>query len=144
MHGLFAEQFIPAGSFIMEFKGELSSADSYRRDPRNMYDLIGCTKPHVHILPPPLNIVIDARRFGNEVRFARYSCHPNAVIRPILFRKLPLDPSSGGAAGLQEADIEPELLFGLFAIGDISKMHEITVGWEWDDLHIVHLLPRLV
>ncbi len=138
MHGLFSEQYIPAGSFITEFKGELSSADDYRSDPRNMYDLAGCTKPHVHLFPPPLNLAIDARRFGSEARFARYSCHPNAVLRPILFSKVETDEN-----GI-ETQHEPELLFGLFAIGDISKMHEITVGWEWDDLHIVHLLPQLV
>ena len=142
MHGLFAEQYMPAGSFICEIKGELGSADTYRADPRNMYDLAGCTKPHVHLFPPPLNIAIDARRFGTEARFARSSCHPNAVIRPILFRRMPAGEHAHAdiSAELQE----PELLFGLFAIGDIGKMHEITVGWEWDDLHIVHLLPQLV
>lgn len=39
---------------------------------------------------------------------------------------------------------EPELLFGIFALTEIPKTHEITLGWEWDDDHIVHFLPELV
>ncbi|KAN0065929.1 SET domain-containing protein 3 [Thecaphora frezii] len=167
MHGLFADTPIPAGAFICEYRGELYSADAYRKDPINQYAALGAVKPHVHLLPPPLNLAIDARRFGNEGRFARFSCHPNAVLRPILFRRR---PTAGGGLRSQDrsrsptpsiikaqamfsatteteaapSNDEPELLFGLFAITDISKTHEITLGWEWDDAHIVHFLPELV
>ncbi|PWN50036.1 SET domain-containing protein, partial [Violaceomyces palustris] len=160
MHGLFADTPIPAGAFISEYRGELYSADRYRKDPINQYASLGAVKPHVHLFPPPLNLAIDARRFGNEARFARFSCHPNAVLRPILFRQ------TGVVSGLRSHDgsrshspaihnkftdgspraasDEPELLFGIFAINDIARTHEITLGWEWDDAHIVHFLPDLV
>ncbi|KAJ9473916.1 SET domain-containing protein [Pseudozyma hubeiensis] len=167
MHGLFADASIPAGAFISELRGELYVADAYRNDPINQYAALGATKPHVHLLPPPLNLVIDARRFGNEARFARYSCHPNAVLRPILFypngqpparsrtasrAQSPASALASSARNNRYADTppaefrsdEPQLLFGLFALTDISRTHEITVGWEWDDAHIVHFLPELV
>ena len=171
MHGLFAEASIPAGTFISEFRGELYSADTYRKEPINQYAALGTVKPHVHLLPPPLNLTIDARRFGNEARFARFSCHPNAVLRPILFRRTAegsapelhsqqgsrshspypnvnaeggSKTASGAASPAAAPSDEPELLFGIFAISDISRSHEITLGWEWDDAHIVHFLPELV
>ncbi|KAJ1033875.1 hypothetical protein NDA16_000083 [Ustilago loliicola] len=173
MHGLFADGSIPAGAFISELRGELYSASTYRNDPINQYAALGATKPHVHLLPPPLNLAIDARRYGTEARFARFSCHPNAVLRPILFRasgQLPArsrtssraqSPATAAAAvassalsmrQLRYADTppaeprseEPQLLFGLFALTDIPRTHEITLGWEWDDAHIVHFLPELV
>lgn len=129
MHGIFADTYIPAGAFIVEYRGELYSADTYRANPINQYAQMGTTKPHVHMFPQPLNMVVDARMYGNSARFARSSCHPNAVLRSILH----YDGSS---------DI-PKLLFGLFAISPIPKSHEITLGWEWDDHHIVHILPTL-
>lgn len=163
MHGLFADSAIPAGAFITEYRGELLSADKYRSDPLNQYAALGAVKPHVHVFPPPLNLAVDARRFGTESRYARFSCHPNAVLRPILFHRAEGDagsrsrsrsssPNSKMATGVEgdgvrqsgETSAEPELLFGLFAISDIGRMHEITLSWEWDDAHIVHFLPELV
>lgn len=129
MHGLFSDTHIPAGAFIMEYCGELYSADTYRANPINQYAKMGTPKPRVHLFPRPLNLAIDARMYGNPARFARSSCHPNAVLRPILH----YDGSSD----------MPRLVFGLFAIAPISRSHEITVGWEWDDHHIVHALPAL-
>lgn len=129
MHGLFSDTYIPAGAFIMEYLGELYSADTYRSNPINQYAQMGTTKPHVHLFPQPLNMVVDARMYGNSARFARSSCHPNAVLRSILH----YDGSS---------DI-PRVSFGLFAISAIPKSQEITLGWEWDDHHIVHILPTL-
>ena len=129
MHGLFADQRIPAGAFIRPYYGELQNADRYRADPLNQYARLGCAKPHVCLLPPPLNVALDARVYGCEARFVRSSCHPNAVLRPILLRN--------------EDGAEPRLQFGLFAIAPIPRSHEVTVGWDWDDAHIVHLLPEL-
>ncbi|SPO28170.1 uncharacterized protein UTRI_04560_B [Ustilago trichophora] len=170
MHGLFADGSIPAGAFISELRGELYSASAYRNNPINQYAALGATKPHVHLLPPPLNLAIDARRYGNEARFARFSCHPNAVLRPILFHpngqpsvrsrtssraQSPapaLTPLTSASRNQRYADTppvesrseEPQLFFGIFALTDIPRTHEITLGWEWDDAHIVHFLPELV
>ncbi|KAL9936439.1 hypothetical protein V8E36_004507 [Tilletia maclaganii] len=164
MHGLYADGAISAGTFITEFRGEISNADAYRADPINQYGALGTTKPHVHTFPPPLNIAIDARRYGTEARFARPSCHPNAVLRPIVLgpsgsKSTDSEPGDATAVsshaesvpkreGTTPTEATPtgktELLFGIFAISDINRGHEITLGWEWDDLHIVHFLPELV
>ncbi|CAD6904693.1 unnamed protein product [Tilletia controversa] len=151
MHGLYTDVAISAGTFIGEYRGEIASADAYRADPINQYAALGTTKPHVHILPPPMNIAIDARRYGTETRFARPSCHPNSVLRPIVLRAPTNDEAPAGepkedasSTAAQKPKEETEMLFGLFAVSDINRGHEITLGWEWDDLHIVHFLPELV
>lgn len=129
MHGLFADAPIAPGAFIAEYRAEVYDAETYRADPINQYSKIGTVKPHVHLLPPPLSLALDARRYGTAVRFVRSSCHPNAVLRPVLHAP-PSEP--------------PRLVFGLFALASIPRHHEVTIGWEWDDAHIVHLLPSLV
>ncbi|WFD33123.1 hypothetical protein MSPP1_004180 [Malassezia sp. CBS 17886] len=132
MHGVFADAAIPPGAFICEYRGELYSADDYRADRINQYAHMGTPKPHVHLFPPPLNMALDARRNGTASRFVRASCHPNAVLRPVLHYA---DEAGSGM---------PQLVFGVFALAPIARSHEITVGWEWDDAHLVHLLPDLV
>lgn len=128
MHGVFAEMHVPAGAFLGRYTAELYSADAYRRHPVNQYSRIGCTKPHVHLFPPPLNLAVDARRCGSPLRYIRSSCHPNAVLRPIV-HCAPNAP--------------PTPHFGVFAIAPIARQHEVTLGWEWDDAHITHILPTL-
>lgn len=150
MHGLFAEASIPTGCFISVYTGELLSAERYRENSINQYRQIGASKPCTHIFPPPLSICIDARRYGNIARFARSSCHPNTVIRPIIHRKTAsFQAEEDDVESLREmdhnsGDEKVDVHFGLFAISDIPKGHEITLGWEWDDCHIVHILPQLV
>lgn len=172
MHGLFAGNAIPAGAFITEFRGELTTSASYLANPANQYSVLGASKPHVHLFPPPLSLAIDARRFGTEARFARYGCHPNAAIRPILLKysastdianieesefasQTPIGLTSSRAGtptfanygnGAWESGTPegPELRFGLFALSNIARSHEIILGWEWDDQHIVHFLPELI
>ena len=128
MHGVFAEASVPSGAFLGLYTAEVYSADTYRAHPVNQYGRLGCSKPHVHILPPPLNLAVDARRAGSQMRYIRSSCHPNAVLRPVLH-------CAPGAA--------PVPSFGVFAIAPIARQHEVTLGWEWDDAHIAHVLPSL-
>ncbi|KAL7423378.1 SET domain-containing protein 3 [Cryptotrichosporon argae] len=123
MYGVFAEDTIAAAAFIGEYRAEVMDAESYRHDPINQYAHLGLPKPHVRALGPPVNLVLDARGYGSEMRFVRSACHPNAVLRPIL--------------------VEARLKFGLFAARDISKGEEIVLAWEWDDQHIVHALRAI-
>lgn len=51
----------------------------------------GLPQPHVHLLPPPLSLALDARLAGTEAHFATNGCRPNAVLRPVLCA-----PSKGG------------------------------------------------
>jgi len=137
MYGLYADNPIVKGDLIGEVLGEILAGELYRSDPINQYRSLGVPKPAVRALPAPLNLVIDQRGFGNETRFARNSCHPNAVLRPVVFSKKASAAESGGAD-------EPILLLGLFASREIRGREEISVAWDWDDDHIVHALQPIL
>lgn len=130
LYGVFATEQLSVGSFVGEFKSEIMDAASYRLDPINQYSALGVPKPYVRSVGPPVNLILDARSYGCEMRFVRSGCHPNAVIRPIFFRS--------------EGDSNPKLLFGVFAAREISKNDEVVLGWEWDDQHVVHTLRAVI
>lgn len=129
IYGVCTEEPVSMGACIGEYRGEVIDCESYRRDPINQYAGLGTPKPFVRSLGPPVNLMIDSRAYGNDLRFVRSSCHPNAVLRPLLIRS---------------EDGHVRLKFGLFASRDISKKEEITLGWEWDDQHVVHALKSLI
>lgn len=91
-------------------------------------------KPHVHLVPPPLSVALDARMAGNEARFIRSGCRPNAVLRPVLC------PSKQSGD-----DNEPGVLkFAVFALRDLKASEEVVLSWEWDDGAVVHQLPAII
>ncbi|OCF38825.1 hypothetical protein I317_07398 [Kwoniella heveanensis CBS 569] len=130
IYGVFADEPVMQGSFIGEFRGEIVDCGTYRRDPINQYASLGMPKPHVRSIGPPINLMIDARGYGCDLRFVRSGCHPNVVLRPLLWRKADGEP--------------PKLKFGLFAARDIGKKTELILGWEWDDQHVVHSLRSVI
>ncbi|WVQ75301.1 hypothetical protein IAR50_004917 [Cryptococcus sp. DSM 104548] len=134
--GLFAASAIPTGSFIGEYLAEIQDPAKYRRDPVNQYALLGTCKPGVRTVGPPVDLILDARSYGSEMRFVRSSCRPNAVIRVIIHR-----PSSGDKGKREQGG--GRVTFGIFASENISKKQEILLGWEWDDAHLVHSVPAL-
>ena len=129
VYGVFMDDRIAIGAFVGEFRGSLIDCETYRKDPVNQYAGLGVPKPYVHSLGPPINLIVDARGYGNELRFVRNGCHPNVVLRPLLWRR------EGG---------EPKLRFGLFASRPIEKNEEIILAWEWDDSHVVHSIQHVV
>lgn len=129
--GVFADQPVSAGAFIGEYKGEIMQAQAYRQDPINQYSGLGMPKPFVRALGPPVDLMIDARGYGGELRFIRSGCHPNVVIRPTLFR---------ATSGIENSTT---LAFGVFATRPLAKKEELVLGWEWDDQHVVHFLDVL-
>lgn len=59
-----------------------------------------------------LEICVDARSFGNEARFIRRSCTPNAEVRHV---------------------IEDGMLhLYIYSLRSISKGSEITIGFDYD------------
>ena len=93
-HALFAGSHVPAGSFIAPLKGEVRDLAAHLADPIEQYALLGALKGGVRGLPAPWSAVLDQRRYGDEVRFARSGCHPNAVVRVVRLD----EPSSAAAA----------------------------------------------
>ncbi|WVF70388.1 hypothetical protein IAT40_005178 [Kwoniella sp. CBS 6097] len=126
IYSVYTDEPVMQGSFVGEYRGEILDCETYRRDPINQYASLGMPKPHVRSVGPPINLMIDARGYGCDLRFVRSGCHPNVVLRPFLWRKTEGEP--------------PKLKFGLFAATDIGKKDELILGWEWDDQHVVHAL----
>ncbi|KAF9914284.1 hypothetical protein BX616_008607, partial [Lobosporangium transversale] len=117
-YGLFAESNIGAGRFMMEFKGEVSLKSAYKADPINQYSILATPKPFV-LFHPHLNLVVDARRSGNDARFVRRSCVPNTEVKSIV------------VPGVQDQTVH----LGLFAKVPIAKGQEITLDWDWNRDH---------
>ncbi|ORY88748.1 hypothetical protein BCR35DRAFT_258249, partial [Leucosporidium creatinivorum] len=154
-HALFATTSIPAGTYIAPVKGQVISLEDYYADSRNQYPSLGVPKQGVRFLPHPFEAAVDGRMFGNEVRFARSGCHPNAVVRVIK-----VDPSAGkddllsrasrastpwGEQRLAASSSLPSTLhFAIYSTVDISRRDEIILPWDWDDSHIIHALPPLL
>ncbi|KAM0754909.1 hypothetical protein T439DRAFT_278757, partial [Meredithblackwellia eburnea MCA 4105] len=151
-HALFAAQAIPAGGFISPFRGQITSLETYRRDPVNQYSLLGVPKPGVRAVPVPWSLAVDGRRFGNETRFARSGCHPNAVIRVVRIKNEKQNDCKGRATRAStpwsdqrtRGGVGEQLTFAIFATADIGKKEEIVLPWDWDDGHVAHLLPALM
>lgn len=177
-YGLFAYAPISAGSFILPYKGEVVDLESYRSNPINQYELLGTPKGAVRALPHPWSIVVDSRTWGNEARFARSGCRPNAVLRvvkvegggghggrrgtkrsrsprsrsrsttPFLASQLhssyPTHSKPQWAAQHPEHPVTATFHLAIFALTDIPKRGEIVLPWDWDDGHLVHLLPSLL
>ncbi|KAI7962443.1 hypothetical protein MJO28_000537 [Puccinia striiformis f. sp. tritici] len=193
-HGVFSTQPIPRGSYIASLKGSITSFRHYTGDVYNQYTSLGCNKPYVKFFKSTKledrflqdqdfaqiadGLVIDSRQYGNEMRFIRNGCHPNAFINIIMTpqasRSQDAEPSDGpdltrsGTPSSRTCSFttpgsdrhhhtnnlwstsdpnQPlpwEVSFGIFAASDITRREEIILPWEWDDQHLVHLLPRLL
>ncbi|KAF9907458.1 hypothetical protein EC991_010922 [Linnemannia zychae] len=117
-YGLFAESNISAGRFMIEFKGEVSLKSTYKSDPINQYSILATPKPFV-LFHPHLDLVVDARRSGNDARFVRRSCSPNTELKSIV------------VPGVQDQTVH----LGLFSKVPIAKGQEITLDWDWNKDH---------
>ncbi|KDQ11178.1 hypothetical protein BOTBODRAFT_114771 [Botryobasidium botryosum FD-172 SS1] len=128
-YALYAPNPIPSLSLISEYRCTVTPRSAYTSAHSSQYPLLSLPKPHVHLLPPPLSLALDAREAGNEARWVRSGCHPNAVLRPVV---------------CDEREQEGGVAFGVFAIRDLKAREEVVLGWEWDDGSVVHMLPAIV
>lgn len=119
---------VPSHHFIAPFTSSITPSSSYLADPLNAYAHLGMPKPFVHLIGPPLDVALDARITGDNSRFVRSGCRPNAVLRPVLCPR----------------DNHSSLTFGVFALRDLKANEEVVLGWEWDDGNAVHSLPALI
>lgn len=149
--------------------GEIKSIESYRRDPINQYDLLGTLKAGVRGLEEPWSFVVDARKWGNETRFIRSGCHPNSVLRVVKVEtgseeregqgehhsgeeKVKTGSRSRSSTPFQwtsqrvssDSNVSTEFVLAIYSLVDISKREEIVLPWDWDDSHLIHLIPSLL
>lgn len=120
---------IPSSQLITPYTSCITPSSLYLSDSLNSYAHLGMPKPFVHLLGPPLDIVLDSRIAGDRSRFVRNGCRPNAVLRPVLCG--------------QPRESET-LTFGVFSLRDLKANEEVVLGWEWDDGNAVHALPALI
>ncbi|KAF9508309.1 hypothetical protein BS47DRAFT_1397885 [Hydnum rufescens UP504] len=119
---------IPVGTLLTTYISHIIPVTAYTSAPLSQYSLLHLPKPHVRLIPPPLSLALDAREMGNDSRFIRNGCHPNAAIRPVLD-----DTSPYG------------VVWGVYATKDMAvKGEEIVLGWEWDRDSVVHRLSDLL
>lgn len=144
MWGLFALENIPAGAFLMEYRGEIvtkkhgdmrgtfydSKCLSYLFD---MNDLEPGDKREQQIQQAYneefFPLCLDAMFYGNEARFINHSCDPNV--------------QSFNLAG--QANSQAIHNIGLFASRTIKKGEELNLDYQWDknELAIKESVPCL-
>jgi hypothetical protein len=72
--GLFAGEFIPKGTFVMQYAGEVFSVDTQLGQQRvEQYKYSTCT----YLMQTTNNEVIDPTFVGNVARLINHSCEPN-------------------------------------------------------------------
>ncbi|KII84205.1 hypothetical protein PLICRDRAFT_58008 [Plicaturopsis crispa FD-325 SS-3] len=128
---------VPSAHLITPYTSVITPSSTYLADPLNSYAHLGMPKPFVHLMGPPLDLTLDARISGDNGRFVRSGCKPNAVLRPVLCKP---DPTKKQ----YHSPEDPDLTFGVFALRDLKANEEVVLGWEWDDGHAVHALPALI
>ena len=139
-YAMHTTQSIPSSKFITPYTSTVIPSSAYLSDPLNAYAHHGMPKPFVHLFGPPLDVALDARITGNEARFVRSGCRPNAVLRPVI---CPHAKGDDGHGSSKPSDSEV-LTFGVFALRDIKANEEVVLGWEWDDGNVIHHLPALI
>ncbi|KAH6912399.1 hypothetical protein BKA70DRAFT_1098806 [Coprinopsis sp. MPI-PUGE-AT-0042] len=153
------------GDFVGRYTSRVESSAKYVGDCLNGYKELGGPRPFVHLEGGRGGLALDSRMVGNEMRWARNGCRPNAVLRPVICNPAPSaarerrrDQAGGkendaGTGNVKEKEKEdgkegeeddPVLKFGLFALRDVKPNEEIVLGWEWDDGNVVHVLPAVL
>jgi uncharacterized protein len=140
-YAMHTTQPIPSSKFITPYTSTIIPSSAYLSDPLNAYAHHGMPKPFVHLFGPPLDVALDARITGNEARFVRSGCRPNAVLRPMICPRARGNDDRGQSSKSGDSEM---LSFGVFALRDIKANEEVVLSWEWDDGNAVHHLPALI
>jgi SET domain-containing protein len=74
--GVFALIYIPKGTRIIEYKGELITDDEADRRYADLHE----HSPHTMLFSLENKLVIDATRRGNSARWINHSCAPNCQV----------------------------------------------------------------
>ncbi|GBG73012.1 hypothetical protein CBR_g12731 [Chara braunii] len=108
--GLVADEDIKAGSFVIEYCGEVVSEKQTKRRVEAYY---AAGERNAYMLRLTSQEVIDASKKGSLARFINHSCNPNCETR--------------------KWSVLGELRVGIFALKDIGKGTELTYDYklEW-------------
>lgn len=117
--GIFADEHIQENRYLMEVTGKVIEKADYKKNESNMYLTLFTTLPHV-FFHPTLDLCVDARYYGNDARFVRRSCHPNAELKTIMI------PSQ---------DTLDFVHLGIYTTKQVRRGEEITIPWYWARLN---------
>ena len=109
-YGLFLQQDVFAGDFIVEYMGEIIDDEECSRR------LLACkdkNEPNFYLMEITPSQIIDARFCGNNARFINSSCYPNCETQRWV------DASTN------------ETRVGIFAIEDIKSGTELTYDYNF-------------
>jgi hypothetical protein len=137
---------------LVLFPANISSHSAYLSTPSNQYFHLGAPKPHVRVLGAPLEVTLDARVIGGVGRFVRCGCWPNAALRTVVVKPDKRKKPKKSQRVELDVDMDDEsddtlnisLHFGIFSLRELAEGEEIVIGWEWDDAHRIHRLPKLL
>lgn len=107
-YGLVASSMIPAGTFIMEYVGEVLNSRQFEKRATEYSKLMNA---HYYFMALSSDCVIDATKRGNISRFINHSCDPNAET--------------------QKWTVNGELRIGFFCTKDIALDEEITFDYQF-------------
>lgn len=108
-YGLFASKTMPAGTFIMEFVGEVVSIAAFKKRSR---EYAKQKTRHCYVMASSQNRLIDATKKGNLMRFVNHSCAPNAET--------------------QKWTVNGESRIGVFSKTTIEIFDEITINYQFE------------
>uniref|UniRef100_A0A7S1T9B3 Histone-lysine N-methyltransferase n=1 Tax=Compsopogon caeruleus TaxID=31354 RepID=A0A7S1T9B3_9RHOD len=103
--GLRAGEDVPAGSFIIEYTGEVIDESEYALRTEQYMD-----EKNFYFMTLRWDLYLDASRKGNIARFVNHSCEPNAKTQKWMSKGLPV--------------------IGIFASQDILKGEEICFDYR--------------
>lgn len=107
-YGLVASSFMPAGTFIMEYVGEVLNSKQFEKRAMDYSKLMNA---HYYFIALSSDRVIDATKRGNISRFINHSCDPNAET--------------------QKWTVNGELRIGFFSKKDVMPDEEITFDYQF-------------
>jgi hypothetical protein len=117
--GIFADEHVQENRYLMEVIGKVIEKAGYKKNESNLYSTLFTALPHV-FFHPTLDLCVDARYYGNDARFVRRSCHPNAELKTIII------PSQ---------DTLEFVHLGIYTTKQVRRGEEITIPWHWARLN---------
>jgi [histone H3]-lysine36 N-trimethyltransferase len=106
-YGILAETFVPKGTFIIEYTGEIIDEKKYKIKKEK---LLKEKSKHLYFMEIKKGTIIDATVNGNEARLINHSCDPNCET--------------------QYWEVNGMKRVGIFSIKDINKGVEFTYDYR--------------
>ena len=108
-HGLFSEENIKPGEFVLEYVGEVLHEEAYEERKRQYARE---KRRHFYFMTLSSSETIDATERGDVGRFLNHSCDPNCET--------------------QKWMVKGELCIGVFALREIQPGEEITIDYKFE------------